>query len=312
MTDPHCDEALCLMALTFATDVGAVTLRRLVARFGSAGAVLGASLSDLMGPGRLPRAAAQQIAGIAGRLDKVKAEAEAMEREGIRLLLLGEAGYPANLASLRDAPPALYVRGTLEPEDERAVAIVGTRQPSPAGAEAARLVAFALADEGITIVSGLAVGIDAGAHRGALEGGRTLAVVGSGLSRVYPSEHRELADAIASQGALLSERPPGAPPRRRHLLARNRLTAGLARCVVVGQVRGPGGSFVTARYALKAGRPVFVMSWPEPEFAAGPQRLVEEGARQIATAQDIADIMAAASLPPPVEQQTLDDAYDES
>jgi len=306
MPDPP--EALCWMALTFAPDVGAVTARRLAARFGSAAAVLRTSIPELVGVGRVLPAVAGQIAAIAADFDQVRAAAETMGGEGIRLLLLDSASYPVNLSSLRDAPPVLYLRGDLHASDERAVAIVGTRQPSSAGAEAARLVARTLAAIGITIVSGLALGIDAAAHAGALEGGRTLAVLGSGLSRIYPREHRSLADAVAQQGALVSERPPDATAKRRYLLARNRLIAGLARAVLVAQVKERGGSFVTARHAFALRRPVFVMRWPEPEFAAGADRLIQLGAHAINTAADITALAAAASLPPPeVEQVAFDD-----
>jgi len=314
MSDEACPpsgEALCWMALTFAPDVGAVTARRLVARFGSAEAVLRAPAAELVGVGHVTPAVAGQIAGIAARFDHVAATAETMGGEGIRLLLLDDPTYPANLALLRDAPPALYVRGDLTDADERAVAIVGTREPSPAGVQAASLVARALGGLGITIVSGLALGIDAGAHAGALEAGRTLAALGSGLSNVYPSQHRELADAVAEQGALFSERPPDLSPSRRSLLARNRLIAGLARAALVAQVRERGGSFVTARCALKLGRPVFVMSWPEAEFAVGARRLVEMGAQPITSAADIGALAEAASLPPPaVEQPAFDELRD--
>ena len=310
---PPSGEALCWMALTFAPDVGAVAARRLADCFGSAAAVLRTPVPQLVGAGRVTPAVARQIAAIAANFDQVSAAAETMGGEGIRLLLLDDPDYPANLAPLRDAPPALYLRGDPQPSDERAVAVVGTRQPSEAGAQAARLVARTLAQEDITIVSGLALGIDAAAHAGALETGRTLAALGSGLSNVYPARHRPLADAVARQGALFSERPPDASPARRHLLARNRLIAGLARAVLVVQVRSRGGSFTTARHALRLGRPVFVMGWPEPEFAAGAQRLAQMGAHSVTHASDLAAIAMAASLPlPEVEQPTLDDLYDDS
>jgi len=314
MSDPRTsDEALCWMALTFAPDVGAVTARRLADRFGSAAAVLRTPADELVGAGGVTFAVAGQIAAAAANFHEVCAAAETMGGEGIRLLLLDDPAYPANLSVMRDAPPALYVRGEPRPPDELAVAMVGTRKPSEAGVEAARLVARTLAAAGVTIVSGLALGIDAAAHTGALESGRTLAALGSGLSNVYPAKHRPLAEAVTARGALFSEHPPDASVRRRYLLARNRLIAGLARAVLVVQVRERGGSFVTARHALRLGRPVFVMRWPEEEFAAGAERLVEMGARLVTSAAEITALAAAAATPPPeAEQGELEDLYDDS
>jgi DNA processing protein len=317
--------ALAWLALNHIPGAGAVTLLRLASRFGSPEAVLDASMHDLVAVGSLSPEQAHRLAGTAADLSVMERLAERLQCVGITLLTVDDEAYPRNLRALRDAPPLLYVRGALVPSDDAAVAIVGTRTPSEAGSAAARVIAEALASKGITVVSGLALGIDAAAHRGALDGkrradadeqadgtrGRTIAVLGSGIDRVTPRRHCGLAEQVAESGAVLSESPPGTPASREALLARNRIQAGLAKAVIVAQCRSRGGSCTTAWRAFGAGRPVFAIAWDEPEFSAGTRRLEAMGGRAVGVdeATELAAVAASAALPPADQPELAVDDY---
>jgi DNA processing protein len=204
-------------------------------------------------------------------------------------VLSGEALH-ANVRMIPDAPQLLYLRGRA-PQSVRALAIVGTRTPTPSGRRAARCLGRECAQKGIVVVSGLARGIDAEAHQGALEGGGvTWAVLGSGLGRIYPPEHAVLAEAIVeSGGALLSEAPTFAPPARAHFPRRNRIVAGLATGVVVIEGGIKSGSMITARLAAEQGRTVFAFpGLAGAPMSAAPHRLIREGA---VLAENLSDIM---------------------
>jgi DNA processing protein len=282
---------LAWLALNHIPGAGAVTLRRLASRFGSPEAALAAPAEDLVALGGLTSAQAQALKRLTADSDWVLRLADDLRQCGTELVSQESEAYPANLRMLRDAPPLLYVRGSLTADDDAAVAIVGTRTPSPAGAEVAHALARSLAARGVTIVSGLAVGVDGAAHRGALAAGRTIAVLGSGIDCISPRRHQGLAEEIMGAGALLSEVPPGTHASRETLLARNRIQAGLSKAVIVIQCRSRGGSFSTARRALQAGRAVFAVAWEEVEFAAGVIRLQQSGAR----AAGVSEILAAAA-----------------
>ncbi|MCC6904735.1 MAG: DNA-protecting protein DprA, partial [Anaerolineae bacterium] len=200
------------------------------------------------------------------------------EEQRIRIILWDDAEYPASLLALDDAPPVLFARGRLEPQDSRAVAIVGTRTPTPLGAALAEALGYALAQAGWTVISGLALGIDGAAHMGALRaGGRTLAVLGCGLNRVYPPVHRGLAHQIVGQGALLSEVHPEATVSAQQLMARNRLTSGLSRAVLVIEAAQDSGSLSTGRRARAQGRAVFAVAGGD----TGCEELLRDGATPI-------------------------------
>ncbi|OGK98272.1 MAG: DNA protecting protein DprA [Candidatus Rokubacteria bacterium RIFCSPHIGHO2_12_FULL_73_22] len=200
----------------------------------------------------------------------------------------GDPGYPALLAAV-PARPALDVRGTLTADDALAVAIVGARRATPYGVAVAERLAADLAARGVTIVSGLARGIDTAAHRGALAaGGRTLAVLGSGIDVVYPSENRALARAIERQGALLSQFAAGAPGLPGHFPARNRTIAGLALGVVVVEAAERSGALITAGFAGDLGREVFAVPGRITSAAsAGAHRLIQDGAKLVTCWQDV-------------------------
>ncbi|UCH33760.1 MAG: DNA-processing protein DprA [Armatimonadota bacterium] len=301
---------LAWLVLNHVPGAGAVTLRRLVSGVGSPEATLQASVEQLVAIGSLSPAQAQELKRLAAGVGDFEDLAADLQRRGTHLLTFEDESYPSNLRALRDAPPLLYVRGSLLARDHTAVAVIGTRTPSDGGIAATTAIARGLADRDVTIVSGLARGVDGAAHRGALEAGRTIAVLGSGIDRVTPQRHHRLAQEITRRGALLSEIPPGARASREALLARNRIQAGLAKAVVVAQCRSRGGSFATARRALAAARSVLAVRWDETEFADGPKRLGELGAR-VVSASDAVDLAAEAAfkpLPPsPQREIALDD-----
>ena len=218
-----------------------------------------------------------------------------------------DADYPPALLALPDAPPALFVIGRRELLSHTGFAIVGSRHGTAQGLTTAREFALALAKAGLTIVSGLALGIDAAAHEGALDTeASTLAVVGTGLDRVYPARNRALALRIAERGALLSEYLPGTPPRKEHFPQRNRLISGLSCGVLVVEATLSSGSLITARLAGDQGREVFAIPGSiHSPFSKGCHRLIREGAKLVETAQDVLDELRgltrtdAAVKPPP-------------
>lgn len=218
-----------------------------------------------------------------------------LEREQIRVLTLKDEEYPRNLREIYYAPPVIYVQGTLTPADEWAIAIVGTRRATPYGKEVARRLASDLACNGITVVSGLAMGIDAAAHRAALEAdGRTIAVLGSGLDQIYPPQHRRMAESIRANGALISEYPLGTRPEARNFPPRNRIISGLSLGTVVVEAGERSGALITAEYAAEQGREVFAV--PGRIFnrsSAGCHRLIQQGAKLVT---DVADILEELNL----------------
>ncbi|HEY5863187.1 MAG TPA: DNA-processing protein DprA [Casimicrobiaceae bacterium] len=205
------------------------------------------------------------------------------------LIAWDDPDYPRGLLDLSDAPPALFFVGRRELLARTAIAIVGSRNATPQGIDNALAFAGALSAAGVTVVSGLALGIDTAAHRGALDGaGSTIAVIGTGPDRVYPARNRELAHAIAERGAIIAEFPPGTPPRKENFPQRNRLLSGLARGVLVVEATLSSGSLITARLAGEQGRDVFAIPGSiHSPFSKGPHKLIREGAKLVETAQDV-------------------------
>ncbi len=267
-------------ALNQVEGVGAATMLRLARAFGSAEAAAAASQTDLMAHGRLT---AEQAAGVRRQSDGIpdlRERIAAWERAGIRLLSMDDPDYPRRLLDLKTPPPLLYLRGSILPDDDRSVAIVGSREATPEGEVVATKLARELAERGFTNVSGLAHGIDTAGHRGSLAAptGRTIAILGSGLLRVYPPDNAGLAAEIASRGCLLAEVPPEVDVNHRFLLARDRLQAALARAVIVVQARRECGSIVTATHALGCRRLLLATPWDEGPSAEGWQKLKSMGA----------------------------------
>ncbi len=275
------------LALVSLPGIGGATGRKLIERFGSIEAAFAAADAELA---RVPRLNADLVARLrAVSLDAIEAELAALADEGLGVLTWDDADYPGNLRDLSDAPPVLFVRGELRPEDADAVAIIGTREPTAGGLAAAEMLGRELAGRGLTVVSGLAIGIDTAAHRGALAaaGGRTLAVPGSGLRAIHPRQNAGLAERIARRGALLSEVHPNTPPSGPVLMARDRIISGLARAVVVVEAGERSGSLDTAKRAQRQGRPVLALPG-----SPGTDRLLAEGAAQLS--QSAADLDALA------------------
>ncbi len=285
--------------------IGPVRLRRLIERFGDVRAAWEAPDAALKEAG-LDRRSLESLLHARRTLD-LDALLRHLQATPFHLLTWEDEGYPASLRELEAPPPVLFVWGTLLPEDRWAAAIVGTRKATTYGREVAYRLAKALARNGITVVSGLARGIDAIAHRAALEGGgRTIAVLGSGLDRIYPAEHRKLAAEIAAHGALISEYPLGTPPEAVNFPPRNRIISGLSRAVVVVEAGVKSGSLITADYAAEQGRDVFAVpgSILSPA-SAGCNRLLRDGAGVVTEAEDIILALGWERLAEAREAQTV-------
>ena len=259
--------------------IGPVAYRQLLLRFGSAEAAL-AAIPDLArrGGGKVPNLFAS---------DKAEREIEKVEQLGARYLVLGQGLYPRALAELEDAPPLLTARGRLDLLDRPMVAIVGARNASAAACRFARGLAHGLGQEGVTVVSGLARGIDSAAHDGSLESG-TVAVIAGGIDVAYPPENEARQQDIGERGLLIAEMPPGTEPRARHFPYRNRIIAGLAAGTVVVEAAPRSGSLITARLAAEAGREVMaVPGSPLDPRAQGCNQLIRDGATLVQTAADV-------------------------
>ena len=279
------DEATAWVALRATVGVGDVTGRRLIESFACPAAVLAASPEALARAGFGPTLAA---ALASADLETSVAEVRRTHAAGARLVPCTDAEYPALLRQVSDAPLYLIARG--EPvADGPAVAVVGARHATPYGRAVAGRLAEELAQAGVTVVSGLARGIDGAAHGGALcAGGQTIAVLGSGIDIVYPREHAELAERIAHTGTLLSEHALGAPPLAEHFPARNRIIAGMTHGTVVVEAAARSGSLITARLALEQGREVFAVPGRiDSPLSVGTHHLIQEGAKLIASLDDI-------------------------
>lgn len=271
-------------------NIGPVTYFQLLARFGSAQAAIDA-IPDLAarGGGRAPRLAAKADA---------EREIERVEALGARHLFLGQGGYPALLAELETAPPALIVKGDTALLDKPEIAIVGARNASAAACRFARQLAFDLGAAGMVVVSGLARGIDSAAHDGALETG-TVAVIAGGIDVAYPPENEERQLGIAERGLLVAEQPPGTEPRARHFPYRNRIIAGLAQGTVVVEAAPKSGSLITARLATEFGREVMaVPGSPLDPRAQGCNQLIREGATLVQNAEDVLEAVNPLSARP--------------
>ena len=238
-----------------------------------------------------------------GRAERIRAA-----QAGIGVLAWNDPLMPLALMAISDAPPALWYRGSLDCLKQPAVAIVGSRAASSVAIETARRLATDLAALGLTVVSGLARGVDSAAHRGALETGTTVAVLGSGIDYIYPSEHRTLAMQISRSGLVVSEYPPGTPPLQFHFPMRNRLISGLSRAVVVIEASDKSGSLITASCAAEQGRDV--MAVPGNVLSGrnkGGHALIRDGAKIVECADDI---VAELGLGPPASLDAAAQASD--
>jgi DNA processing protein len=286
-------EALARLRLARTEGIGPLTCRRLLARHGTAQAALAA----------LPALAARRGAGfIAPPEAAIRQEMAALAKRGGRFIFAGIPPYPPLLDLAENAPPVLALLGDPAALGGRAVALVGARNASAAGRRLAEQLAAQLAATGIVVVSGLARGIDAAAHLGALRAGRTIACLAGGLDEPYPPEHAGLQARIAAEGgALLAEAPLGTAPLARHFPRRNRIVAGLALGVVVVEAAPRSGSLITARLALESGREVFaVPGSPLDPRCRGSNDLLRQGAHLVETAEDVLGELPAAPRPGPL------------
>jgi DNA processing protein len=281
------------LALGRIRGVGGVSFKKITARFADPAAVFRASAAELAEIEGLHREVIHSIANFNdwAEIDK---EIQRARAAGIKMIPFSDAAYPASLRVIADPPPLLYVKGELRDNDSKAIAIVGSRSASDYGRRIARDLARGLASFGFTVVSGMARGIDGMAHESALQaGGRTLAVLGSGVDRAYPPEHEMLYRRISDSGAVISELPMGARPIAFNFPARNRLISGLSLGVVVVEATEKSGSLITASLAAEQGREVFAVPGEAgASRSRGSHRLIRQGAKLVETVEDIIEEIA--------------------
>ena len=302
------------VGFTLIPGIGRARFARLEQHFGQMERAWSASAAELEAAGLDGRA----VKAIVSHRPKISLddEMEKLERLKVKVLTVGDGAYPRMLKEIYDPPPVLYVRGNLTAEDEWSLAVVGTRRPTYYGREVTEQVVSDLARNRITIVSGLAKGIDAAAHRAALDaGGRTIACFGCGLDSVYPRDHVKLAREIMERGALVSEFPLGATPRRENFPLRNRIMSGLSLGVLVVEAGQGSGALITAGLALEQNREVFAV--PGSVLSAmsrGTNKLIQEGAKLVGEANDILEELnltmavqqtEARELLPPTDTEAL-------
>lgn len=271
--------------------IGAVRFQALLDNFGDARMAWQAPAQALREAGLGPK--------ILGNLIKLRAQVsldhiwENILAQGITVLTWDDEAYPRRLKEIDQPPPVLYLLGELLPQDEWAVAIVGTRRFTNYGRQVAEEITACLAHNGVTVISGLARGVDAVAHQACINaGGRTLAVLGSGVDRIYPAEHRRLAERIMGQGALVSDYAPGTAPDAGNFPPRNRIISGLAMAVVVVEAGKDSGALITAEFAVDQGREVFAVpgNITAPQ-SQGTNRLIQQGAHPLLDPQDVLEIL---------------------
>lgn len=280
-----------LILLNLVPAISSRQLHRLLEAFGHVDRLWAASAQQFQHIEGITLQLAKQLVAACADEERLRRELALAERHGVTVVTLEDAEYPTRLRTIPDPPLALYVRGTLEGLEEAAVAIVGSRHASLYGMQCAERLGSDLASRGVAIISGLARGIDSAAHRGALKAsGRTFAVLGSGLARIYPPEHEALAMDVAQHGALLSEYPLETPPLPHHFPRRNRLISGLSLGVVIVEAAKRSGALITADCALEQGRDVFAIPGPITTVTSqGTHELLKQGARLVTSVEDILD-----------------------
>lgn len=289
---PRCPDAESWLTLSFLPGLGCNLIRSLVDRMGTPSAVLQSGAraeKNIPGIGRRTAALLGDHNLVAAARQRAQRELEQLKKLDVCLLFRESPGFPEALCSISDSPILLYCRGALSWLSHPAVAIIGSRTATDYGQRVASLFATELASQGITIVSGAAYGIDAAAHRGALQaGGGTVAVLGCGIDVAYPRSHAALLREIAGNGLLLTEYPVGTPPEGFRFPARNRLISGLVQGVVVVEATEKSGSLITAQLALDQGREVFAVPGRiDSPKSAGTHRLIQQGAHLVHSAADI-------------------------
>lgn len=290
------DDRLYWVLLNMVPGVGPAKFKRLVDAFGDAETAWKASARDLAMAG-LERKAIEGLQRLRATVDPA-AERRRLDRMGIKVLTLLDDAYPSPLRDISDPPPVLYVMGDLQPSDAWAVAVVGTRRATGYGRQVVDRLVAPLARAGVTIVSGLAKGIDTYAHQAALAaGGRTIAVLGSGLDQVYPPENTRLAAEVARKGALITEFPLGMRPDALNFPRRNRIISGLCMGTLVVEAGHQSGALITADFALEQGREVFAVpgNITSPS-SQGTNQLIKDGAKLVTEAQDILEELSMTAV----------------
>jgi len=295
------DQYLGWLALALTPGLGARSAGKLLRAFGSPAAIFNSSLTSLEAQ-QLPAAVAQAIHS-RQPLSAAARELVLAETAKCHLVTWDEPRYPQLLREIYDPPPLLYVKGNTDLLNRHAISIVGTRRPTPYGNQMAERLARDLADRGLVIVSGLARGIDACAHKGALSSpnGATIGILGCGVDVIYPKENRKIFAEIEQRGAIISEFPMGAFPAPQNFPIRNRLIAGMARGVVVVEGAQYSGSLITARLAMESSREVFAVPGNVTQpVAFGPNQLIKQGAKLVASWEDVIE-----ELPTPIRAELL-------
>jgi DNA processing protein len=276
--------------------IGAVRFKNLLNKFGDASNAWNATQEELKAAGISPKILENFLQVRRGvSLDYVW---EQIQAGGIDVLTWDDDEYPARLREIDQSPPVIYIRGAITPEDDWAVSIVGTRRTTAYGRQVAENISRVLAQNGVTIVSGMARGVDAIAHKASLDvGGRTLAVLGSGVDRIYPPEHRSLAERIMQNGAIISDYPPGTPPEGVNFPPRNRIISGLTLAVIVVEAGERSGALITAGFAADQGREVFAVpgNINAPQ-SKGTNRLIHQGARPLLDAKEVLEHLDLTSI----------------
>lgn len=287
------ENAHAVLRLFLTSGIGIVTYKKLLSAFGSPLGILGAPhnrLTEIQGIGDVT--ASSIVSAREKTHDRAEKEIELAESYNVKIYTTECEGYPkALLANVCDPPLVLYVRGEILPSDAMALGVVGTRAATRYGLRSSEELSGQMASRGYTIVSGLARGIDSAAHRGALEaGGRTIAVLGTGLANVYPAENIPLAKEIVERGAVISEFPMRTAPARENFPRRNRVISGLSLGVLVVEGKLRSGAMITARYALEQGREVFALPGQVTSpLSAGPHQLIQQGAKLVTNQNDITE-----------------------
>jgi len=291
-----------LVSLNMVWDVGSIRLKKLLEYFGT--------------PENILKAPAEKLTQVFGIGENIAAKIRSLKKEdlgkelalakkhGLKIIIQEDPDYPENLKNIYDPPPVLYVKGEFRKEDKFAIGIVGSRRASFYGLSSAEKFAADLSRVGLTIVSGMARGIDTCAHRGALKsGGRTIAVMGSGFNQIYPAENKKLAEEISRSGAVISEFSIDTMPKKENFPARNRVISGLSLGVLVAEAAKNSGALITADFALEQGREVFALPGKvDSANSFGTNRLIQQGAKLVSCAEDILEEFAVFTACPKQEQ----------
>jgi DNA processing protein len=281
------------IALSMVQDIGPVGSRKLLSVFGTPERIFDAEVDAFLAVEGIGINRAKKIKEFSSWKD-VEKQIMVLEKKGIKAVSFYESSYPEMLREIEDAPIIIYLKGDIQPQDRYAIAIVGSRKPTYYGESVAENISEELASMGFTIVSGMARGIDGLSHKGALSaGGRTIAVLGSGLDVPYPPENKMLMDKIASSGCVISEFPPGTPPDKENFPRRNRLISGLSLGTLIIEATSESGSLITARYALEQGREVFAVPGNiTSSTSEGTNELIKKGAILTRKAEDVIEELA--------------------